>query len=217
MPSETTVLHESRHGLKQVYNLERNQSDRHTRASTTSNGVVSAAVPHVPEVTTIARFSKCSINKSPTTEKKNRRNQTGHKQRARVRVHTWARGRSRSFDGANRWKECTLHTACNTHGRTCTDNDTLVNGHRADVRRPEPQARVPSKQATRAPRTKTGDFKMDNQRQEPQTMNHLKSRTKPPDTRPNLNHRCKSMSRTENHVPVIIANTTTGHATRPPT
>ena len=49
------------------------------------------------------------------------------------------------------------------------------------------------------------------------TMTHLKSRTKPPDTRSNLNHRCKSMTRTENHVPLKIANTTTGHATRPPT
>ena len=78
-------------------------------------------------------------------------------------------------------------------------------------------ARVPSKQATHAPRTKTGDFKMESQRQESQTMTHLKSRTKPPDTRPNLNHQCKSMTRTENHVPLFIANTTTGHATRPPT
>ena len=31
-------------------------------ASTTSNGVVSTAVPHVPDVKTITRFSKCSIN-----------------------------------------------------------------------------------------------------------------------------------------------------------
>ena len=67
----------------------------------------------------------------------------------------------------------------------------------------------PSKQATHAPRTKTGEFKMESQRQEFKTMNHLKSRTKPPDTRPNLNHRCKSMTRTENHVPLKIANTTT--------
>ena len=78
-------------------------------------------------------------------------------------------------------------------------------------------ARVPTKQAMHAPRTKTRDYKMESQRQESKTMNHLKSRTKPLDTRPNLNHRCKSMTRTENHVPLIIANTTTGHATRPPT
>ena len=81
---------------------------------------------------------------------------------------------------------------------------------------PCPMARVPSKQATHAPRTKTRDFKMESQRQESQTMTHLKSRTKPPDTRPNLNHQCKSMTRTDNQVP-LIANTTTGHATRPPT
>ena len=59
--------------------------------------------------------------------------------------------------------------------------------------------RVPSKQATHAPRTKTRYFEMDNQRAN------------------KANHRCKSMSRTENHVPLKIANTTTGHATRPPT
>ena len=95
-------------------------------------------------------------------------------------------------------------------------NDTLGNGHRSDVRRPMLRGRVPSKQATHALRTKTGEFKMESQRQESQTMNHLKSRTKPPDTRSNLSHWCKSMTRTENHVPLIIANTTTGHATRPP-
>ena len=37
-------------------------SEQGTRASTTFNGVVSAAVPHVPDVRTIDRFSKCSIN-----------------------------------------------------------------------------------------------------------------------------------------------------------
>ena len=58
---------------------------------------------------------------------------------------------------------------------------------------------------------------MDTQRQESKSMNHFKSRTKPRDTRPNLNHWCESMSRIENRVPLTITNTTTGHATRPPT
>ena len=78
-------------------------------------------------------------------------------------------------------------TVCNTHDRTCTD------------------------------RTKTRDFKIENQRQESKSMNHFKSRTKTRDTRPNPNHWCESMPRTENRAPQIIANTTCGHATRPPT
>ena len=36
--------------------------DQGTRASTTFNGKVSAAVPHVPDVRTVARFTKSSIN-----------------------------------------------------------------------------------------------------------------------------------------------------------
>ena len=112
----------------------------------------SAAVPHVPDV----RFSKCSINQSQTTGKNNSSIQTGHKQRARVRVHTWA-----------------------MHDWTCT------------VRR-----------------TKTKVFKIESQRQESQTMNHLKSRTKPRSTRPqpespvlvNVENRepCTSKSRKHN-------------------
>ena len=54
--------HKSRHDSKQLDNSERNQSDPGTRASATSSGAASAAVPHVPDVRTIARFSKCSIN-----------------------------------------------------------------------------------------------------------------------------------------------------------
>ena len=60
--SETIVSRKSRHDSKQLYNSERNQSDRDMRASTTLNGAVSAAVPHVPDVRTITCFSKCSIN-----------------------------------------------------------------------------------------------------------------------------------------------------------
>ena len=71
VPSETTVSRESRHDSKQLCNSERNQSDRDTRASTTFNGVVRAAVPHVLDVRTISRFSKCSINQTQTTGKKN--------------------------------------------------------------------------------------------------------------------------------------------------
>ena len=44
-----------------------------------------------------------------------------------------------------------------------------------------------------------------------------RSRTKPRDTRPNLDYRCDSMSRTEDHVPLATKNMTTEHATRPPT
>ena len=85
--------------------------------------------------------------------------QTSYKQKARVRVHTWARGRGRSFEGANRRKECAPYTLLShrvqqtrldvdrTLARVPTvrqntaydnDNDTLGNGHRADVRRPMP-------------------------------------------------------------------------------
>ena len=62
VPSETTVSRESRHDSKQLCNSERNLSDRDTRASTTFSGVVSAAVPHVPDVRTITRFGKCSTD-----------------------------------------------------------------------------------------------------------------------------------------------------------
>ena len=104
-----------------------------------------------------------------------------------------------------------FQTACNKHDWTCiapwhvfqlcvrTLQMTMTTTHLGMVIEQTsgdlcPMARVPSKQATHAPRTKTGDFKMEDQRQESKTMNNLKSRTKPPDTRPNLNHRCKSMT-----------------------
>ena len=60
VPSGRTVSRESRHDSKQLYNSERIQSDGDTRASTTFTGVVSTAVPHVPDVRTITRFSKRS-------------------------------------------------------------------------------------------------------------------------------------------------------------
>ena len=152
-------------------------------------------------------------------------------------MHTSARGRERSkerTDGKSVSRLRFCHTAYNEHDWTCTVpwhvfllcvktlQMTMPTTHLEMVieqtsGNPRPMARVPSKQATHAPQTKTGDFKMESQRQESQTMNHVKSRTKPPDTRPNLNHQCKSMTRTENHVPLKNANTTTRHATRPPT
>ena len=201
MPSETTVSRESRHDSKQMYNSERNQSGRDTRASTSFSGVVSTAVPHVPDVRTITRFNKCSINKSQTKRKKNRSIQTSHEQNGRVRVHTWARGRERSFEGTNRRKEC-VPDALLSHRVQQTRLDvhcvrtlqmTMPTTHLGMVivqtsGDPCPMARVPSKQATHAPRTETREFKMESQRQESKTTNHLKSRTKTPDTRPNLNH-----------------------------
>ena len=110
-------------------------------------------------------------------------------------------------DGKSVCRTRCIHTACNTHDRTCTDdnnNDTLGKGHRADVRRAEPHG-AGSVEAGNARSSK---------RRESKAMNHLKSRTKPPDTRPNLNHWCEPMSRTENHVPLIIAN---NYRTRNPT
>ena len=59
-------------------------------------------------------------------------------------------------DGKSARRKRCTDTARNMHDWTCTD------------------------------RTKTKDFEMDNQRQQTKSMNHLRSRTKPRDTRPNL-------------------------------
>ena len=75
VPSETTVSRESRHDSKQLCNSERNQSDRDARASATFNGVVSAAVPHVPDVRTIPD-SVSALS-------------TRHKQQARRTTQRW--------------------------------------------------------------------------------------------------------------------------------
>ena len=151
--------------------------------------------------------------------------------RRRVGVSVRSKGRT---DGKSVRRMHFFHTACNKHDWTCTVpwhvfqpcvrtlQMTMPTTHLGMVieqtsRDPCAMARVPSKQETHAPRTRTGDFKMESQRQESQTMTHLKSRTKPPDTQANLKHQCNSMTRTENHVPLFIANTTTGHATQTPT
>ena len=144
-------------------------------------------------------------------------------------MHTWARGRERSFergrtDGKSVCRTRLFHTACTKHDWSCivrwhvfqlcvrTLQMTMTTTHLGMVIEqtsgdPCPMARVPSKQTTHALRTKTGDFKMESQRQESKTVKHLKSRTLPPDTRPNLNHPCKSMKRTENHVSLRITHT----------
>ena len=118
----------------------------------------------------------CSMNTSPATEEKHRRNRTGHKQRARVRAHSRARGGDRSFGGADRRKARAVYDA------------------------PIPR----------------NIFEMDSERQT-KSMSHLRSRMKPRDTRPNLDHQCELMSRTEIHAPLTITKRTTRHATRPPT
>ena len=64
VPSGRTVSRKSKHDSKQLRNSEQNQSDRDPRASATSSGKVSTAVPHVPDVRTITRFTKRSINKT---------------------------------------------------------------------------------------------------------------------------------------------------------
>ena len=115
VPSETTVSRESRHDSKQLCNSERNLSDRDTRASTTFSGEASTAVPHVPDVRTITRPSKRSIDVTQTTGKKNRSIETAFES-------TRGRGRVRSFEGANRRKECAvlasfIPRATNTTGR----------------------------------------------------------------------------------------------------
>ena len=111
----------------EFFEKQRILSDQGTRASTTFSGVVSTAVPHVPEVRTITRFSNCSINKAQTTGKKNRSIQTTHNQKARVRVHTWARGRERSFEGANRRKECVPKTLLSYSVREIFSNSESSN------------------------------------------------------------------------------------------
>ena len=80
-------------------------------------------------------------------------------ERTRGRVEVTVRSKGRTDGKSVRRKNAAPIPARNTHDRTCID------------------------------RTKTRDFKMDNQRQETKSMNHFKSRTKPRDTRPNLNHR----------------------------
>ena len=198
-------------------------SDRCTRASTTSSGVASTAVPHVPDVRTITRFSKCfnqqiTNNRDEDRSIRQPRNRKLAFECTRGRVGVSVRSKGRT-DGKSVCRKHLFHTACNKHDWTWTApwhvfqlcvttlQMTMTTTHLGNVIEqtsgdPCAMARVPTNQATHAPRTKTGDFKMESQRQESQTMNHLKSRTKPPDTRPNLNHWCKSMTRTENHVPL---------------
>ena len=88
------------------------------------------------------------------------------------------------------------------------DNDTLGNGHRADVRRPLSHGTGSVKAGNACPSNR--NWRLHNGKSTTRIQNHepLKVANKA---------RCKSMTRTENHVPLTIANTTTGHATRPPT
>ena len=87
-------------------------------------------------------------------------------------MHTWARGRELSFEGANRRKECVpfsflsyrvQQTRLDVHrtlARVPTarqntaddnDNDTLGSGHRADVKRPTPHSTGSVKSRQRMP------------------------------------------------------------------
>ena len=145
--------------------------------------------------------------KHKTTGTKNRSIETSHKQKALVRVCTWAGVRERSFEGANRRKECvpcTLlshrvqqtrldvhHTLARVQtGRQNTagdnENDTLGKGHRADVRRPMLHGTGSVKAGNACPRTKTGDFKNG-----------------------------KSTTRIQNRGPLKVANKATGHTSQP--
>ena len=129
------------------------------------------------------------------------------KQKASVRVHTWACGRERSFeertDGKSVSRVHTLRAARNKHDWTCTVpwhvfqrcvrtlQMTMTTTHLGMVIEqtsgdPCAMARVPSKQATHNPRTKTRDFKMESQRQ-----------------------------KIPNHEPLKVANKATGHTSQP--